>query len=281
MRKTRIKAAFLFTLVLATALPARAQSNASGQVSSAPEFSLKTGLLRKDVKDQDGKTIGVVEDVIFTRHGRISLVLVDMGGFLGYGVKTVALNPNQTRLDDHDNFVFSGTRGDLENMPEINPYVFRRPYRGFYGPHGRGPIGRPDHDGQDRWAGTQDRQEHRQQAPTGYYKDFPQDSGMAQGRMQGVMSSWISSDFFLGAPVFNPRKKYIGEVEDLVVNPATDRITHAVIEVGGFLGIDSKKVLVPFDRLARVSPDYVIYPGSKRQLERMPAYQRGEGGRNG
>ena len=255
MEKARMMAPFLFTLLFAVALTASAQQAfGSRRISNVPELSLEQGMIRKSVKAQDGKKVGEIEDVIFTRQGIISLILVDMGGFLGEGVKTVALSPDQIRIDDQDNFLFSGTRSDLEKMPEVGIHAFRRPYRGFYGPCGRGPLGRPDQQRQDCREGGGSQQE-------------------LQSRPQQ-----ISSDFFLGAPVFNQRNKYFGEVEDLVVDLASNRITHAVIEVGGFLGIESKKVLIPFDLLTRVSADYVIYPGSKRQLEQMPAYNREKGG---
>jgi len=70
-----------------------------------------------------------------------------------------------------------------------------------------------------------------------------------------------------------------GEIDDLVIDPANGRITHAVIEAGGILGIGDKKVLVPFNHLRQVNPDYVMYRGTEEQLMRMPAYEEHEGGR--
>ena len=100
-----------------------------------------------------------------------------------------------------------------------------------------------------------------------------------QGQMQQGMSSGISGDFFLGAPVYNEWNDNLGNIEDLVIDPATRRITHAVIKVGGVLGIGGKEVVIPFNHLRHVAPYTVMYRGSQEQLEQMPEYQVSEGGR--
>jgi len=226
---------------------------ASGRFNP-PQLSLEHGLIRKSVEGKDGKKVGTIEDVIFTRVGEITLILLDSGGFLGEGVRTVALRPDQIEWSNEDKFLFSGTGTDIENMPQVSIHAFRRPYRGFYGPCGRGPLGLPDR-----------RDQYCQEGDGAQKEDLSR-------------PHQISSDFFMGAPVFNRAKIYIGGVEDLVVDLANRRVTRAVIEVGGFLGIESKKVIIPFRRLTRVTSDYVVYPGSKSELERMPAYQADKGG---
>jgi sporulation protein YlmC with PRC-barrel domain len=85
--------------------------------------------------------------------------------------------------------------------------------------------------------------------------------------MDRHMDRGISGDLFLGAPVFNQRNDHLGEIEDLVIDPANGRISHAVVEVGGILGIGEKKVLVPFNHLRQVNPDYVMYRGTEEQLK--------------
>ena len=47
----------------------------------------------------------------------------------------------------------------------------------------------------------------------------------------------------------------------------------AVISVGGFLGMGSKLVSVPFDRL-QIGKDKIVMPGAtKTSLQSMPTYQ--------
>jgi hypothetical protein len=56
---------------------------------------------------------------------------------------------------------------------------------------------------------------------------------------------------FMGRSVYsseNPDSDNIGEVNDLIIG-SDGKITHAVVGVGGFLGIGEKDVSVPFDQL--------------------------------
>lgn len=102
---------------------------------------------------------------------------------------------------------------------------------------------------------------------------------MDRGQMQGRMSRKMSGDLFLGAQVVNQWNENLGEIEDLVIDPSSGRITHAVIEVGGFWDIGDKHVMVPYNQLRQVDPYYVMFRGTEEQLEQMPEYQAGGGGR--
>jgi len=74
----------------------------------------------------------------------------------------------------------------------------------------------------------------------------------------------------------DPQSDNIGDVNDLIV--AEDgSVTHAVIGVGGFLGIGEKNVAVPFDELKVVenNGDFrLVYAATKEQLEAAPAFDR-------
>jgi len=74
----------------------------------------------------------------------------------------------------------------------------------------------------------------------------------------------------------DPQSDNIGDVNDLIV--AEDgSVTHAVIGVGGFLGIGEKNVAVPFDELKVVenNGDFrLVYSATKEQLEAAPAFDR-------
>jgi sporulation protein YlmC with PRC-barrel domain len=75
----------------------------------------------------------------------------------------------------------------------------------------------------------------------------------------------------INANVQSRNGEIIGEIENLVVD-RRGRITHAIIDVGGFLGIGEKQVAVPFDRLEDIGPYFVMYPGTEAQLESMTAF---------
>jgi|GEM_PF-294737 len=309
MTKTRMTGFLLFTLILLLAFQASAQTQASRQSGSVQALSLEEGLLGKDVRTRGGEEVGEIEDVIFSRQGRISHFLLSINeGFLGIGGKTVAVRPDRIQLGAQEYAVFNGTENDLENMPEVDLWAFRPSYRGYYGPGwgsygapygprpyygtgrgyspGYGPGAYPPHEGRYQDRRYPQDQGYQQQPPRReYYQDSRQDrAGMRQsqreqGQMPRGMRRGMSGDFFLGAPVYNQWNDNLGSIEDLVVDLSSARITHAVIEVGGILGIGGQEVVIPYTQLSHVGPYTVLYRGTQEQLERMPEYQVSENGR--
>ena len=53
----------------------------------------------------------------------------------------------------------------------------------------------------------------------------------------------------IGTRVHNPEGKDIGKVEALLIDPTEGKITHAVVGIGGVLGIGDEKVVVPYTAL--------------------------------
>jgi len=82
----------------------------------------------------------------------------------------------------------------------------------------------------------------------------------------------ISMDDIIDANVGNRYGEIVGELENLIINNRGN-ISHAIIEVGGFLGIGDKRVTVPFNELRSVGPYFVIYPGTEKHLESFPAFE--------
>ncbi len=80
----------------------------------------------------------------------------------------------------------------------------------------------------------------------------------------------------VGSSVYNDRDEKIGSIDDLVIT--SDHALHAVLSVGGFLGLGSKMVSVPFDKLQfgntkGSSDNRVVLPGSTKQdLTSMPDF---------
>jgi sporulation protein YlmC with PRC-barrel domain len=80
----------------------------------------------------------------------------------------------------------------------------------------------------------------------------------------------------IGSAVYNDKDQKIGSVDDLVVG--ADKSLQAVLSVGGFLGMGSKMVAVPFDKLQfgntkGSSDNRVVMPGvTKESLNSMPDY---------
>jgi sporulation protein YlmC with PRC-barrel domain len=68
-----------------------------------------------------------------------------------------------------------------------------------------------------------------------------------RGTLQKTHGAWRSSKL-VGATVYNDSGQSIGTVDDLLVGD-DGKISQAVVSVGGFLGIGSKLVALPYDQL--------------------------------
>jgi sporulation protein YlmC with PRC-barrel domain len=83
---------------------------------------------------------------------------------------------------------------------------------------------------------------------------------------------WLISDLYK-APVYDMNNNKIGQVDNLILG-SDGQIKTAVIGVGGFLGVGSKDVAVPFGEL-KVAPqdgkEELTVDRTKDQLKQAPA----------
>jgi sporulation protein YlmC with PRC-barrel domain len=76
----------------------------------------------------------------------------------------------------------------------------------------------------------------------------------------------------VGASVYNDQNQSVGSVDDVLMSH-DNKATTAVISVGGFLGMGSKLVSVPFNQL-KIENDRIVMPGATKQsLTGMPEYK--------
>ena len=76
-----------------------------------------------------------------------------------------------------------------------------------------------------------------------------------------------------GARVINFQNQDVGEIDDLLIEPDTGQIRFAVVSVGGFLGIGSTRVAVPWQALQITRENgrvrYML-DATKERLEKAP-----------
>ena len=68
----------------------------------------------------------------------------------------------------------------------------------------------------------------------------------------------IAADDLEDAKLRSPDGKDMGEISELVIDPATGRIAYAVVELGGFLGIGDSDFPVPWALFAPSGDGYVL-----------------------
>jgi hypothetical protein len=76
-----------------------------------------------------------------------------------------------------------------------------------------------------------------------------------------------------GKPVLNEKNERIGTIDDLIIGK--DRVLFGILQVGGFLGIGSHFVAVPYQSLQiDEAPTRIVLPGaSKEALKNLPEFK--------
>jgi sporulation protein YlmC with PRC-barrel domain len=80
----------------------------------------------------------------------------------------------------------------------------------------------------------------------------------------------------IGADVENPQGEKLGDIHDIVLDPATGRIRYAVLSFGGFLGLGEKYFAIPWTALtskAGEKGDFILNI-DKEKLKNAPGFDK-------
>ena len=268
--------------------------------------------------DADWNDIGEVSDVIMSRDGETESILLDIGGFLGIGEKTVAVN------FDELHFVPSGDgRGDFflafnasqQMMEDAEPFDFDQlgAWTSAQWAEAKANASDAVNSLQNSVSATAEDVENSAEETAKDIKqstmatadeiqqsaaeaaDATADAVSAAGAeieqtassvtapeitrdgYEAVKASALTSEMLTGAPVYDTRDEWIGEVGELILDN-NGQVDTAVIDVGGFLGIGEKPVAKTLDSLTikRATDDgalRVYVDATQKELEDMPAYE--------
>ena len=237
----------------------------------------------------DWEDIGEVNDLIIGRDGAVDSVLVDIGGFLGIGERQIAVDMQALRFVDdsatsdmpHDYFlVMNANRALLETAPEYSwsqamddaSVAMDNAATAVEGAMDKATTAVTDTTNRilpdDATAAPEVAQ--ADQAATTGAMTVPE--GYA-----AVDTAVLTADDVQGAPVYDAENKQIGEVSELVLS-ADGKLTEAVIDVGGFLGIGAKPVALPIGSVdvvrANEGAETRIYVAmTKEELEALPKFE--------
>ena len=76
----------------------------------------------------------------------------------------------------------------------------------------------------------------------------------------------------VGATVVNETNETVGTIDDLIVTPG-GQAPYAVLSVGGFLGLGTKYVVVPFTSLKILDKKIELPGGTKDALKALPEFK--------
>ena len=219
----------------------------------------------------DWQDVGEISDVIMGQTGTVDVVLVDVGGFLGIGEKSVAVNLADIRTvadgDTPDNYflVFKGSQAELEGAP-----AFTDPTAMPASAEGDAMTAAP---AEDTTAAT-DPAVTADPAATDDTAAAPDPAG---GMMPADMAM-LTSEKLTGASVRGSADEAIGEVSDVILEG--DKVAGVVVDVGGFLGMGEKPVVLAPEMIeVWQDPDGSVYEvkvkATKEELEALPTHDAG------
>ena len=87
-----------------------------------------------------------------------------------------------------------------------------------------------------------------------------------------LATGWRASRL-IGSDVYNDKNEKVGKIDDLILAP-DGKLTVAVVNVGGFLGIANHRVAIPVEQFKTIAPKRATLPGaSKDELKKLPEFK--------
>ena len=106
---------------------------------------------------------------------------------------------------------------------------------------------------------------------TAFSQGAPQTLSLMKVDPQSVATGYRTSKV-VGSAVLNEANETVGTIDDLIVTP-TEKVPFAVLSVGGFLGMGSKYVVVPFSSLEVQDKKMVLRGATKDSLKSLPEFK--------
>jgi hypothetical protein len=99
----------------------------------------------------------------------------------------------------------------------------------------------------------------------------PQTLSMMKVDPQSLATGYRTSKV-VGSAVVNEANETVGTIDDLIVTPG-ERVPYAVLSVGGFLGMGTKYVVVPYSALEVNDKRMLLRGATKESLKSLPEFK--------
>jgi sporulation protein YlmC with PRC-barrel domain len=256
-------------------------------ISPSADQVRASDLMGNDVLGPEGESIGRISDLVFQAEGGAHAALVDVGGFLGVGERTVAISFGELQLSRPEEggdlqVAVAMTREQLEQLPAVAiaeaalPPLAGAPSDTMAATEEPLPLPAPA--GAERPAD--------QTAATETPAAEPEEPMVAAGETPAATdelttgsisaSQDIAASSLIGARVYGPDDSSLGSIDDVVFDQG-GAIDGVIVNVGGFLGIGSKPVALDFESLQVRQDEFnvvtVVVDATKDQLDQAPAYE--------
>lgn len=103
----------------------------------------------------------------------------------------------------------------------------------------------------------------------------PQTVNLVKVDVQKLAAGYRASKV-IGSNVVNDANETIGKIDDLLVSP-DGKQPYAVLSIGGFLGMNTHLVVVPYDTLKFTGNKMTLPGGTKEGLKLLPEFKYATG----
>ena len=255
-------------------LDSDAVADIGSEVTSAERDRLRWTSSEEFLADRDDwQDVGSIDDIVMTKDGEARGVLVDVGGFLGFGARTVMIDIQDVYFVSEDadadevgdfQMVVAMSSDQLEELPEFDDDALRAGFEG-----------RPRTD-----AGAESDELAMDETDGNGSDDMAAadtDSDVMGDGFELLEGEDRTADRLIGADVYDARGENVGSVDDVVLG-LDDRITDVIVDVGGFLGIGAHTVALPIHDATIGWHDEdddvrVQVTMTAEELEEMPEYE--------
>ena len=292
---TTALATLLATAAYAQQDPATAPATAPAEVTqpaapAAPVIKtdayLATNMIGESVYNGTSDTaenIGDVNDIVISNEGMVQSVVIGVGGFLGIGEKSVAIELGKLQWAEANGdrwLVTDTSKEQLEQLPAFE----RQPYEPAPAPvaandpaiapapadtTAQAPAADPAAPATDTTA------QAPAVEPAAPATDATTTAAIDKSTLTQMPATELKAEELVGTTVYGANDENIGEIGDIVLTQ-DGKVDAVILDVGGFLGVGEKPVAVGFDNLAFMADkdgkNYLYTNFSKEQLDKQPAY---------
>jgi len=108
-------------------------------------------------------------------------------------------------------------------------------------------------------------------APVAFAQGKPQTITILKVDPQ-ILATGYRTSKVVGSTVVNEANETVGTIDDLIVTP-NEKVPFAVLSVGGFLGIGTKLIVVPFSSLQVHDKTMLLTGATKATLQSLPEFK--------
>ena len=233
-----------------------------------------------------------MNDIVIGSEGTVKAVVIGVGGFLGIGEKSVAID--MAKLDwaeaNGDRWlVTNATKEQLQALPTFD----RTPYDPAPAPVASNDPMAPATAPADGTTAVPTPADGTAAAPAPAEPAVAENPAPRISRLQPmrprppqstrsalteIPSGELKAEELIGTKVYGANDENIGEISDIILSQ-DGKVDAVILDVGGFLGMGEKPVAIGFEKLAFMTDKdgkkYLYTKFTKEQLEAQPAYDKG------